>query len=37
VFYLAVTALLGIVTIVASYIPANHAAKIDPLTALRQD
>jgi ABC-type antimicrobial peptide transport system permease subunit len=35
--YLGVTALLGLVTLVASFIPARRAASIDPLAALRQE
>jgi predicted permease len=35
--YVAVAALLGIVTLLAGYLPASRAAKIDPAVTLRQE
>jgi len=35
--YIGVAALLGAVSLAASYIPARRAARVDPVSALRQD
>ncbi len=35
--FIGVAALLGVVSLAASYIPARRAARVDPISALRQD
>jgi putative ABC transport system permease protein len=35
--YLGVAGLLGVVALLASYVPARRASKIDPLIAIRQE
>jgi ABC-type antimicrobial peptide transport system permease subunit len=35
--YIGVAALLGVVSLAASYIPARRAARVDPASALRRD
>ncbi len=37
VVYLSVSVLLGVVALVAGYVPARRASKIDPLSAIRQE
>jgi len=35
--YLGVAVLLGLVALVASYVPARRASRIDPITAIREE